>query len=91
MRAELEREYVEQKHNEDVAEIFDRIKVLLQNAICFMQEQEMSFEEIAEYLCCPVEMIDCILNDDYERIREMIRDGKDMYEEDENDEEEDDE
>jgi len=85
------KDYVEQKRNENVAKNFHRINVILQNAIYFMQKQEMSLKEIADYLRCPVKMIGCILNDDHEWIRKMIQNGKDMYEGNEDKEKEDNE
>ena len=55
-------------NNENMTEICDRLLVLLNNAITFMYEQNMSIEDIADYLGSSPEELDAINENDIDGI-----------------------
>ena len=73
MKAEMERKISEQNDLEIKAEASESLCILLQNAICYMQEQGMLFKEIANYIGCSEESIILILKEDYKGFLEEIK------------------
>lgn len=70
MMAELRMEMAEQKTIEDKAKAYDTLIELMNNAIGYMTGR-MDENEIADTLDTSVEMIDAILNEDYEEIANL--------------------
>ena len=60
MYGELLREAYELQENEKKADVLDRVLVVLDNAIGYMLEGNMSREEVAEYLGIDVEALGAI-------------------------------
>ena len=68
MMSELRMALAETEAVEQKAKAFDKVITIANNAICYMYEQNMTTDEIAEYLGCDTEMIKAIDNEDYETI-----------------------
>ena len=66
MKSEIMRKLAEQMTLENKAKAFDKIISILNNAITYMMEQEMTDEEIADYLCCSVDDLRAIDIEDYD-------------------------
>ena len=64
MYGELLREAYELQENEKKADVLDRVLVVLDNAIGYMLEGNMSREEVAEYLGIDVEVLGAIEDED---------------------------
>ena len=64
MYGELLREAYELQENEKKADVLDRVLVVLNNAIGYMLEDNMSREEVAEYLGIDVEVLGAIEDED---------------------------
>lgn len=70
MMAELRMEMAEQKTIEDKAKAYDTLIELMNNAIGYMTGR-MDENEIADTLDTSVEMIDAVINEDYEEIANL--------------------
>lgn len=70
MKAEIMREFAEEMERDVKVEASETLCVLLNNAICYMQEQGMEDYEIAEYLGTDIETLNAIADEDYEKIAE---------------------
>ena len=70
MMGDFREEMAEQRDMEIRSEACEILCTLLHNAICYMTDNNMTQEEIAEYLGCSYEMIDNIEVEDYEAIVE---------------------
>ena len=68
MMSELRQALAETEAVEQKAKAYDTIVTIANNAITFMYEQGMMTEEIAEYLCCSVDTLKAIDEEDYETI-----------------------
>ena len=72
MYGELLREAYELQENEKKADVLDRVLVVLDNAIGYMLEDNMSREEVAEYLGIDVEVLGAIEDEDIEVLSEKL-------------------
>ena len=72
MYGELLREAYELQENEKKADVLDRVLVVLDNAIGYMLEGNMSREEVAEYLGIDVEALGAIEDGDIDVLSEKL-------------------
>ena len=72
MYGELLREAYELQENEKKADVLDRVLVVLDNAIGYMLEDNMSREEVAEYLGIDVEALGAIEDEDIDVLSEKL-------------------
>lgn len=72
MCGELLREAYELQENEKKADVLDRVLVVLDNAIGYMLEGNMSREEVAEYLGIDVEVLGAIKDEDIDVLSEKL-------------------
>lgn len=72
MCGELLREAYELQENEKKADVLDRVLVVLDNAIGYMFEDNMSREEVAEYLGVDVEALGAIEDEDIDVLSEKL-------------------
>lgn len=72
MCGELLREAYELQENEKKADVLDRVLVVLDNAIGYMLEGNMSREEVAEYLGIDVEVLGAIEDEDIDVLSEKL-------------------
>jgi len=72
MMSELKQQMAEEQDAIEKAGCAETLCTLLNNSICFMIEQGMSIDEIAEYLGCSSKMIDLISDDDFEAMFKEI-------------------
>lgn len=72
MYGELLREAYELQENEKKADVLDRVLVVLDNAIGYMLEGNMSREVVAEYLGIDVEALGAIENEDIDVLSEKL-------------------
>lgn len=72
MYGELLREAYELQENEKKADVLDRVLVVLDNAIGYMLEGNMSREEVAEYLGIDVEALGAIEDEDIDVLSEKL-------------------
>ena len=72
MCGELLREAYELQENEKKADVLDRVLVVLDNAIGYMFEGNMSREEVAEYLGIDVEVLGAIEDEDIDVLSEKL-------------------
>lgn len=57
--------------NELKAKAFDITVTYLNNALCYLYENGMSKEEVADYIGSDVETLDDIYNEDYEELSKI--------------------
>lgn len=76
MKAELTRQWHEDKDMEKKAYMFDRMFTLLANALDYMIDNNLSDDEMANYIGTSTEMLDAIYVSDYETIIELIKEGE---------------
>ena len=72
MYGELLREAYELQENEKKADVLDRVLVVLNNAIGYMLEDNMSREEVAEYLGIDVEALGAIEDENIDVLSEKL-------------------
>ena len=72
MYGELLREAYELQENEKKADVLDRVLVVLDNAIGYMLEGNMSREEVAEYLGIDVEALGAIEDENIDVLSEKL-------------------
>ena len=72
MYGELLREAYELQENEKKADVLDRVLVVLDNAIGYMLEDNMSREEVAEYLGIDVEALGAIEDENIDVLSEKL-------------------
>lgn len=72
MYGELLREAYELQENEKKADVLERVLVVLDNAIGYMLEDNMSREEVAEYLGIDVEVLGAIEDEDIDLLSEKL-------------------
>lgn len=72
MYGELLREACELQENEKRADVLERVLVVLDNAIGYMLEGNMSREEVAEYLGIDVEVLGAIEDEDIDVLSEKL-------------------
>ena len=72
MCGELLREAYELQENEKKADVLDRVLVVLDKAIGYMLEGNMSREEVAEYLGIDVEVLGAIEDEDIDVLSEKL-------------------
>ena len=72
MYGELLEEAHELQENKKKADVLDRVLVVLDNAIGYMLESNMSREEVAEYLGIDVEALGAIEDEDIDVLSEKL-------------------
>lgn len=71
MKAELMREVAEQTQLEQKAKALDVALVFLNNALCYLYENMISSEDVAEYIGTDIETLDAINSEDYVALSEI--------------------
>lgn len=76
MKSELMQELAEERERDMKASIVEPLCTLLNNAICFMKEEQRTDEEIAEYLGTSTDMLAAIDIEDFETIAKLNEEKK---------------
>lgn len=74
--SELRQQMAEQEEIETKANVVDTIITLLNNAICYMTDNGMSKDEVAEYIGTSTDILDAIDEEDFEKISNLINKEK---------------